>query len=101
MRLLTSYQENQLLISVIRGLFHATTYVLMIAAPVNIILNYTFVWHLGWGFIGAPIAVACTQNLLPIVLFLYVRFVDGSQCWGGFSKRALTNWGMSVSYGPL
>lgn len=52
-----------------QGLFQATTYVLMIAAPVNIILNYTFVWRLGWGFIGAPIAVACTQNLLPIICF--------------------------------
>lgn len=29
---------------------------------------------------------------MPLLLFLYVRFVAGYECWGGFSKRALTNW---------
>lgn len=76
-----------------QGLFHATTYVLLIVAPLNVLLNWFFVWHLGWGFVGAPIAVAVTQNLMPILLLLYVVFIDGSQCWGGFSKKALSNWG--------
>lgn len=79
-----------------QGLFHLTTYVLLISAPLNILINWLFVWHFGWGFIGAPIAVAFTQNLMPILLFLFVVFVDGSQCWGGFSKRALTNWGPMI-----
>ncbi|KAH7030835.1 MATE efflux family protein [Microdochium trichocladiopsis] len=79
-----------------QGLFVATTYVLLITAPLNILLNWFFVWHLGWGFIGAPIAVALIQTLNPIMLFLYVVFVDGSQCWGGFTKRALNNWGPMV-----
>lgn len=78
-----------------QGLFQATTYVLLIAAPLNAFMNWFFVWHLGLGFIGAPISVVITQNLLPTLLFLYVYFVDGKQCWGGFSKRALTNWGKS------
>jgi MATE family multidrug resistance protein len=34
-----------------------------------------------------------TQNLLPLLLFLYVRFVEGMECWNGFSRRALDNWG--------
>ncbi|KKA29865.1 hypothetical protein TD95_000412, partial [Thielaviopsis punctulata] len=75
-----------------QGIFHATTYILMIAAPVNITCNYFFVWHLGWGFVGAPIAIVITQNMLPLLLFLYVYFIDGRQCWGGFSWRALDNW---------
>lgn len=79
-----------------QGLFVATTYVLLFTAPLNIFLNWLFVWHFGWGFIGAPIAVALIQNLNPILLFLYVYFVDGSQCWGGFTKRALNNWGPMV-----
>jgi multidrug resistance protein, MATE family len=33
---------------------------------------------------------------MPLCLFLYVRFVDGRQCWGGFSKKAFTNWGPMV-----
>ncbi len=76
-----------------QGLFVATTYVLLIAAPVNIFINWLLVWHFGWGFIGAPIAVAITQTLMPLLLLSYVVFVDGMQCWGGFTRRALTNWG--------
>lgn len=48
--------------------------------------------HFGWGFVGAPIAVAITDNVMPFLLFLYVRFIAGSECWGGMSGRALTNW---------
>lgn len=79
-----------------QGLFHATTYVLLIAAPANVLLNWLFVWKLGWGFIGAPLAVATTQNMLPLLLLLYVWKVDGRQAWGGFRKAALRNWGPMV-----
>ncbi|KAI6383140.1 hypothetical protein MCOR25_000326 [Pyricularia grisea] len=79
-----------------QGLFHATTYCLMITAPLNLFVNWFLVWKLGWGFVGAPVSVVITQNLQPILLFLYVRFVDGYQCWGGFSKRAFSNWGPMI-----
>ncbi|KAH7398169.1 mate-domain-containing protein [Pyrenochaeta sp. MPI-SDFR-AT-0127] len=75
-----------------QGLFSATMYILLICAPLNAFLNWYMVWHLGWGFIGAPIAVSITENILPVLLFLYVRFIDGYQCWGGFDRRALKNW---------
>lgn len=52
-----------------------------------------------WGFIGAPIAVALTHNLLAFCLFLYVYLVDGTRCWPGFSKQALNNWGPMVKLG--
>lgn len=79
-----------------QGLFSATTYVLLVAAPLNAFMNWLFVWHFGWGFVGAPIAVAVTDNLLPLFLFLYVYFIDGKQCWNGFTKRAFTNWGPMI-----
>lgn len=79
-----------------QGLFHATTWVLVFMAPFNVFLSWFFVWHLGYGFVGAPMAIAVTETLLPILLFVFVRFVDGSQCWGGFSRRALSNWGVMV-----
>ncbi|OSS44943.1 hypothetical protein B5807_09322 [Epicoccum nigrum] len=75
-----------------QGLFSVNMYILLLCAPLNAFLNWLFVWHLGWGFVGAPIAVSITENLLPILLFLYVRFIDGYQCWGGFDRRALKNW---------
>lgn len=79
-----------------QGLFRATTYVLLVAAPFNVFINWLLVWKLEYGFIGAPIAVAITENLLPILLFLYIRFVDGRQCWGGFSRRAFSNWWVMI-----
>jgi MATE family multidrug resistance protein len=79
-----------------QGLFSATTYVLLVAAPLNAFMNWLFVWHFGWGFVGAPIAVAVTDNLLPLFLFLYVYFVDGRQCWNGFTRRAFHNWGPMI-----
>lgn len=79
-----------------QGLFRATTYVLLIAAPINALILWILVWKLELGFVGAPMAVAITDSLLPVLLFLYVRFVDGSQCWGGFTKRALSNWWVMI-----
>lgn len=79
-----------------QGLFSATTYVLLLCAPLNVFMNWLFVWKLDWGFVGAPIAVAVTDTLLPVFLFLYVYLVDGRQCWNGFTKRALKNWGPMI-----
>lgn len=33
-----------------------------------------------------------TDWLMPLLLFLYVRFVDGYDCWGGFTRKAFHNW---------
>lgn len=77
-----------------QGLFSASLYVLVFCAPLNALMNWLFVWKLQWGFVGAPIAVAITDNLLPLTLFLYVRFFSktGLSCWNGFTRKALQNW---------
>jgi MATE family multidrug resistance protein len=79
-----------------QGIFSATMYILLVCAPLNAFLNWWMVWHLGWGFIGAPIAVVVTETIMPVLLFLYVKFIDGYQCWGGFDRRALRNWGPMI-----
>lgn len=48
-----------------QGLFSASLYVLLFCAPFNAFMSWLFVWKFKWGFIGAPIAVAITDNLLP------------------------------------
>ncbi len=72
-----------------QGIFHASTYVLFIAAPINAILNYVLVWnkHIGLGFIGAPIAVVITDYICCTCLLLYIFFVDGYQCWYVFNPK--------------
>ncbi|BAE59042.1 MATE efflux family protein subfamily [Aspergillus flavus] len=79
-----------------QGLFSASLYVLLICAPLNAFMNWLFVWKFQWGFVGAPIAVAITDNLMPLFLFLYVYFIDGAECWSGFTTKALRNWGPMI-----
>ncbi|KAL9126715.1 MAG: hypothetical protein Q9217_004278 [Psora testacea] len=79
-----------------QGLFSASLYVLLFCAPLNAFMNWLFVWKFNWGFTGAPIAVAVTDNLLPVGLVLYIRFFAGANCWPGLSKRAFSNWGPMV-----
>ncbi|KAL1992390.1 hypothetical protein VTN49DRAFT_4422 [Thermomyces lanuginosus] len=79
-----------------QGIFTASLYVLLICAPLNAFMNWFFVWQLGWGFIGAPIAVIITDYMMPSLLFLYVYFVRGRECWNGFTWRAFENWGPMV-----
>lgn len=79
-----------------QGLFQATTYVLLIAAPLNIFLNWLLIWKLEYGFAGAPAAIAITYSTLPFFLFLYVYFIAGRQCWGGFSRAAFANWWVMI-----
>ena len=75
-----------------QGIFFAPLYVLLFCAPLNVLLNYLFVWQFKWGFTGAPIAVAITDLLMPLCLFVYVYFVAGRECWPGFTTRAFHNW---------
>lgn len=49
-----------------------------------------------WGFIGCPIAVVITENLMPLLLFLYVYFFLGTECWPGFTRTAFKNWGPMI-----
>lgn len=79
-----------------QGLFNATLCVLLIVAPLNAFLHWLFVWHLQWGFVGAPIAVVITETLLPIGILLYVIFVGGRECWGGVHRAAFRNWGPMI-----
>ncbi|KAF9089402.1 hypothetical protein BGX23_006725 [Mortierella sp. AD031] len=79
-----------------QGNMHASTYVLLIASPLNVVLNYTLVWskYVGLGYIGAPIATSISYWNMLILLLLYIRFVDGKQGWGGWSRDAFTGWPM-------
>jgi multidrug resistance protein, MATE family len=77
-----------------QGIFHASTMVLLIASPVNVFLNYFLVWNeaVNLGYHGAAIAVATTDWLMAILLFLYVAFIDGKDCWFGLSKEMFSDW---------
>lgn len=77
-----------------QGIMHASTYVLLVASPTNMVLNYVLVWnkYVGIGFMGAPLATSISYWLMLILLVAYIRFVDGYQGWGGWSWDALAGW---------
>ena len=67
------------------------TYVLLIVSPVNAALNYLLVYTAGMGLLGAPLATGISYWLSFILLGLYIRFVAGFECWGGWTKACLRN----------
>ena len=67
----------------------------MLATPINMLLNYLFVFVLDWGLTGAALSTVLSNTLLPIFLWIYVYFIAPSslECWNGFTHAALKNWG--------
>ncbi|KAI7899044.1 mate-domain-containing protein [Cokeromyces recurvatus] len=77
-----------------QGIMQASTYVLMIVSPLNLVLNYTLVYlpPFQLGFMGAPLATSFSYWLMFILLVCYIRFVKGKEAWGGWSSECLTDW---------
>lgn len=76
-------------------IFNASTYILLLVAPLNFCLNWLLVWHpvYGLGYIGAPIAVSITYWLSSVFMLLYVLFIEGRECWNGLDiSKAFSNW---------
>lgn len=71
---------------------HASTYSMLVTAPLNFVLNYTFVYTFGMGFIGAPLATSFSYWLMFLLLLAYIKFVKGSEGWGGWSRECLKGW---------
>lgn len=69
----------------------AGTYVLLITSPLNAGLCYFFCYTLEIGVLGAPLAANITYWLSFLLLVLYAKFINGSECWGGLSREALNN----------
>lgn len=83
-----------------QGIFHASTIILFVCAPLNALMNYIFVWDktLGIGYLGAPLSVAINYWLMAIGLVLYALFTKHEsnplKCWNGFIQynQIFKNW---------
>lgn len=75
-----------------QGIFDAGTYILFVTAPLNIFFNWFLVYFVGLGYVGAPIASVLNFWLMFVLLVLYVMFIDGSECWDGFTYSAFDHW---------
>jgi multidrug resistance protein, MATE family len=85
--LLLSYTSTNISSEIMRP----GTYVLLVTAPVNVGLNFLFVYPMKLGLIGAPLATGLTYWLSFLLLVLYSRFVAGFECWGGWSRACFSN----------
>ncbi|KAJ3029011.1 hypothetical protein HDV00_009817, partial [Rhizophlyctis rosea] len=74
-----------------QGIMKANMLVILIASPINIFLQWLLVWSpINIGVLGAPIATGITFNLLPLLTWIYIKFINGGQAWGGWDwKEAL------------
>ncbi|ORY06445.1 MATE efflux family protein [Basidiobolus meristosporus CBS 931.73] len=78
-----------------QGIMNASTIILGLVTPFTFLLTYLLVF---WpptaiGFIGAPIAYSISYTIVLLMIIGYVRFVDGSEAWGGWSRKCLEGWG--------
>jgi MATE family multidrug resistance protein len=71
---------------------HASNYVLLVTSPINVLLNYLFVYTFKFGLLGSPAATGITYWLSFLLLVCYAKFVRGGEAWGGWSKRAFRGW---------
>ncbi|PGG96433.1 hypothetical protein AJ80_09829 [Polytolypa hystricis UAMH7299] len=76
-----------------QGIMRPGTYVLFITSPINGVLNYLFCYTLKIGLLGAPLATSISYWLSFLLLVAYARFIGGSECWGGWTRRSLNNMG--------
>lgn len=82
-----------------QGVFHASTYVLLICAPLNALMNYLFVWQFGFGYRGAPVAVMINYWIMPLGLLIFALVNKKClKCWPSnfHIKQAFENWGKMI-----
>ncbi|ORY03719.1 MATE efflux family protein [Basidiobolus meristosporus CBS 931.73] len=84
-----------------QGFMRASAAVSAITAPICLGLFYLLVVHppTSLGFIGAPIAAGITNFLNLLLCVGYAMLIEGSQGWGGFSKKAFEGWWSFLSLG--
>ncbi|KAI9569366.1 multidrug Oligosaccharidyl-lipid polysaccharide flippase [Boletus coccyginus] len=79
-----------------QGLFDVPARIIICVAPINILMNYALVWgpdSIRLGFIGAPIAISISYNLISIASVIYGVFFVEKSAWHPISTRCLTSLG--------
>eukprot|EP01135_Chromosphaera_perkinsii_P011770 Nk52_evm16s2496 gene=Nk52_evmTU16s2496 len=77
-----------------RGYVRIPTAVTFVTLLFNIFSNYFFIFVLDYGFVGGPLAYACTSYFSCILICLVAYFYPLSpKIWYGWNKACLEKWG--------
>ncbi|KAG8984206.1 hypothetical protein FRB93_006694 [Tulasnella sp. JGI-2019a] len=75
------------------GLLHIPSFIIIVVAPLNAMLNYILVWGpgpfkgLALGFIGAPIATSISFNLISLFYLLHLLVYSPPEPWFKIRNR--------------
>ncbi|KAJ1818171.1 ethionine resistance protein [Coemansia sp. RSA 2675] len=74
-----------------QGIMQASTWVMVVVAPIHMFNSYALVWSpsLGMGFVGAPLATAISSWLMFFLLVGYIAMSKAREAWGGFTWDCL------------
>ncbi|ORX82466.1 MATE efflux family protein [Anaeromyces robustus] len=82
----------------IQGIMYVPTFIIGSALPVNALLHYYFIFS-KWSplpdelaYIGSPFSTAITFTYMSIVGIIYIKYVKGSECWGGINLKSIFNF---------
>ncbi|OJT12802.1 hypothetical protein TRAPUB_10637 [Trametes pubescens] len=84
-----------------QGIMRASTYVLLLVAPVNVALNVVLVHHTSLGVLGAPLAISITFWLcfFLLVLFTYLSPTHHKNgTWAGLQPAVVFDVGSCVYF---
>ncbi|KAJ1795768.1 ethionine resistance protein [Coemansia sp. RSA 2399] len=82
-----------------QGIMQASTWVMVVVAPLHFVTSYLLVWSpaLGIGFAGAPWAIVISNWMQFAGLVAIIALGKARQAWGGFALRECLD-GMAEFY---
>ncbi|KAF8553983.1 MATE efflux family protein [Imleria badia] len=90
-----------------QGLFDIPTRITLVVAPINVFLNWLFVYSLGFSFPGAPLATALSFNLVSAASIFYGYYYVPRTAWSPITRESFNpvtgeiwkGWGLLTKLG--
>ena len=79
----------------------ASTFVLIMVLPINVLLNIFFIHYTSLGFLGSPVAISITYWLAFAILCLFTYFSPTHQLngtWGGLQLQTVLDVKSCVAF---
>ncbi|TGZ80802.1 mate-domain-containing protein, partial [Ascodesmis nigricans] len=71
----------------VQEIVRASTGVLLVTAPLNVMLNWACIYGLKMGLVGAPVATGVCYWVSFGLVVGYAKWIEGERYWGGWDER--------------